>query len=993
MQSFLNFNNFPQANPEINSSKPIPQDDKFIVTIPLGYTYFLKPSKTVFEALNKNLWRLKDAEGLGVDSTNRIQNQIPHLIPESSVILDNLSSLREAVEKANQRFASYGIITILNEFRITDCKLTVSIVGDYNAQQQIYDIRKMVMQAFDPVMQTIIYLDKPINRDFEKYLKQLSEYNGSSIYVTNPLADLIHFEIHVLGHRDQVKDSENKIRLKMDNLNPFIYCDYIELDNLSILPLIAGPKLANLKRIIGESQCTIYLPNLLPELYYEEGRASATRDEKSRIYITGIRALVLQAKHSISQILEKVSKCPFIKQMAVLPMKNEMLILRRSKLNIMNFPKDIKSKDDQNVINHTSTFKSSKIQDLMYDTGCYIGIPPLGCDQTTGNCDVLTFQGNSIEDVENAMSLFDELLSDLYIVKAEFTRSNFGPLNVNKFLNFCDTLASNSDCSVSGWKYGTKFVIQALGGPDSTRSATSYLSQFESYLGETIDRVTIHYQLELPNQEREFISGKKNGKLVKISNSASVSVQLLPFTDHNFIVELSGNSIQDSALGMNLLEKELPKSITFNIPESFHRQIIGVGGQTVQRIMRKFNVFIKFSNSFEAGDKPLDRQHSGQTANFGQGFVRKNNVIIKCPAKNMSQIPLAKLELEKLVDRVINDSYTFSVLSFTPAQWRLLTSANFNEIFTKGRKKPTNAITEIEKHTNTYIKFPGPDMKYNGEPVTVTIYGSDGNYRYAKNELKKYIPYCYRFTLTKSPKFIELVALESKICKSLADKKNLGKFALKFLENVVVPQRIMANTELDLSQDKDGDIIDILYYPTAFGYSQNSLRSERLNHEKQKKIVESDSFQQAIDALKKFLQDSKISIINEGIEENQLNVVEVKTHVRAEKENLTEQHANHGKHSRHSSNGTKNNSFHKHPLAERIQEFRPIIHDNYSTGSSNLSRNSRFQQSQLPQQTMNPLLHPVLHENSGSSFGSSNNEDSDPQKSSANHTYNGARYW
>ncbi|GMG56525.1 unnamed protein product [Ambrosiozyma monospora] len=217
----------------------------------------------------------------------------------------------------------------------------------------------------------------------------------------------------------------------------------------------------------------------------------------------------------------------------------------------------------------------------------------------------------------------------------------------------------------------------------------------------------------------------------------------------------------DSVLGLGLFEDELPTMLTFNVPESFHRQIIGVGGQTVQTIMRKFNVFIKFSNSFEMSDKTLDEMHSNQATNYQQSFIRKNNVVIKCPAKNKSQIPVAKLELEKLVEKVTLNSYNCTIINLNYAQWKLLTSWQLNKFFNLNRRKPTNFITELEKMTNTYIKFPRLDEVDGGvasvEGIPLEIYGVDNNSKTCAAELNKYVPYEYEFTLSKSSLFKQLI--------------------------------------------------------------------------------------------------------------------------------------------------------------------------------------------------------------------------------------------
>jgi len=895
--------------PPSNYAQPIPNNDRLIVSIPFGYTYFTKPINTVFEALNSSDWRTREAENALITTTlaqisaaPSIGSQIVHLIPENSAIFDNLPQLRATVARMNQEYSNYDIITILNEFRVSDFKLTVSIIGSCDVRRQIHDIRLAIMQSFNPVMEIIIELDassgtcycfdenQQVKPEFCDLLKQIASFTCSSIYMTGSTEDSFMFHLHIVGHRDQVKEAENKVRLGLDDLNPHLYSDYFELESLSLLPLIAGPTLANLKRIIREADCTMYLPNVLPELYYEEGKKYAALDKKPRIFITGLRSLVLQAKNSILQVVQKISKTPFMKQLSVVPLKREMLIMGRSKSFMLRKKAAITAEQQHRSVNYmlnsyqamedvlngagnaeNADLQGFPLESIMYTTGCYIAVPPFGYESGNETGDVVTFQGNSMESVENAVGQFVLLLSSLYSSQVEFgclESPAYQGVNINKFLNFCDTLASNADVAVSSVKFGTTYVIQMLGSAEKTRIGTNYLSQLESYLNENVERINVQFQLELPNQERDFIAGKKNGKLVKISNSASVTVQLLPFTDHNFIVELSGETLEGSVYGLGLLEQELPESMMFNIPESFHRQIIGVGGQTVQTIMRKFNVFIKFSNSFEMGDRPLDHHHLGQAANFGQEFVRKNNVLIKCPAKNRMQITPARVELSRLVEKVITGSYISSEIRLSGAQWRLLTSEGFNGMFNRGKKRPTNFIMEVEKHTNTYIRFPGPDTPYTSSPVEITVYGSEANHRSALVELQRLLPYCYQLCVKKNGRFKDLKAVAENVSKFLQNPSSLRKLQLHFLDNVIVPVRIMYNVELQLLETSDvaehSNFVNIYYYPTSFGCPFNTMKAERLSKDRLAHVTKNELFQQMLTTVKDALDKFHMKVVSES---------------------------------------------------------------------------------------------------------------------------------
>lgn len=781
--------------------------DQIIITLPLKYTSVVKPAQTAFESLATGSWGAET----GSPSKQRL------------LVTDNRSALKQIVDQVNETYLSYGIITILNEFRISDEKLTASIIGTANYKKEIDEIRQLLLRAYHPIVSSEIVLT-PVcfdfgvtKRELTQFLLQVTQYLSCSIWITD------QGKLVVVGQRSAVKAAENKIRLKIDSMSQ-LFTDYLELESVALAPLVAGPELVNMKRIISQANCNIYLPDLLHHL--------GNLQEPPRIYITGLRALVLQAKSAIAQIITIVSKEPFTKQISILPLKRQML-----------------------TINSLQLF-----DELMYETGCYFEVPPLGSKPTSLSGDKITFQGNSVEEVDNVVDEFVKLLTELVSSKCELTTATYAPADVNKFLNFCDTLSSNSGLAVTAVRQRRGYTVQTMGSADAVNAADKYMSQLSMYLDETVTRAQVQVQIELPNKERDFIAGKKNGKLVKVANMSSSTVQLLPFTENNFLVEMTSTSLSNAAVGLQLLSEEFPRSTTFNIPESFHRQIIGVGGQTIQTIMRRYNVFIKFTNSFELGEKS-----TSQHVNFQQGFARKNNVIIKCPAKNKSQIPLARNELERLVEQVAaQGGYMESHVTLSGPQWRLMTSPKFNQSFNEGKKKPTNFITELEKQSSCYIRFPTQPAGYS--PVVLTVCGPETEYQSVVEDLQKLAPYAYELGVEKSGKLAQLK-------QALEESKAQNALQLSFLENVVVPLRMLFNIELQVDQDK----VLMLFYPGEF-----DPESPRLKLEQQVQVVK-NQYSKALTALKFFLKEIRIGVHQEGIKELGLPV---ETGASTEKENV-----------------------------------------------------------------------------------------------------------
>ena len=146
----------------------------------------------------------------------------------------------------------------------------------------------------------------------------------------------------------------------------------------------------------------------------------------------------------------------------------------------------------------------------------------------------------------------------------------------------------------------------------------------------------IRFQIELANEHREFISGKKNGKINKIMQTTNVKIKFETFNEHNFLIDIAGNDA--SVLqGLTLLQEELPAEISFHVPESYHKRIIGVGGRSIQRIMKKYGVYVKFSNAEEF-------------AAMGGYNENEDNVVARTPAKNAMNLDNLKQSVMELVN-------------------------------------------------------------------------------------------------------------------------------------------------------------------------------------------------------------------------------------------------------------------------------------------------------------------------------------------------------
>lgn len=125
--------------------------------------------------------------------------------------------------------------------------------------------------------------------------------------------------------------------------------------------------------------------------------------------------------------------------------------------------------------------------------------------------------------------------------------------------------------------------------------------------------------------------------------TTNVKIKFETFNDHNFLIDISA---ADSTVlqGLSLLQEELPAEISFHVPETYHKRIIGVGGRSIQRIMKKFGVYVKFSNAEEF-------------AALGGYIDNDDNVVARTPAKNAINLENLKQSVMELVNPKVNTAF------------------------------------------------------------------------------------------------------------------------------------------------------------------------------------------------------------------------------------------------------------------------------------------------------------------------------------------------
>jgi hypothetical protein len=190
--------------------------------------------------------------------------------------------------------------------------------------------------------------------------------------------------------------------------------------------------------------------------------------------------------------------------------------------------------------------------------------------------------------------------------------------------------------------------------------------------------------VELANDQREFISGKKNGKINKIMKTCGVKIRFLPFSEYNFVIEVSSINFAKALDGLTLMQDELPAEISFAVPEVYHRRIIGVGGKNIQRIMKKYGVYVKFSGAEEF-------------ASLGGYYSNEDNVVARTPMKNQINLDNLKHAVMELINPRDKDFVT-QTLHIPARLHRTLLQEHDLE------------LQEIEQTSNSKVHWPDREL-------------------------------------------------------------------------------------------------------------------------------------------------------------------------------------------------------------------------------------------------------------------------------------------
>ncbi|XAO22317.1 hypothetical protein I312_101086 [Cryptococcus bacillisporus CA1280] len=485
-------------------------------------------------------------------------------------------------------------------------------------------------------------------------------------------------ELVITGSMESVEVAKICLLVMLDEMNG-LHAESCDID-YKLHNIIAGRKRNVIQQIQEETATNIYFPTPLvgvlnspqPGSQQEQGMLG----KSNQIWITGEFFGVQRARDMLLNIAMQKCKLVISRDTAILPRKLDWLL----------------------------TQKIEDVKTIMNDNGTYIQVPSVGSQAS-----LITVFGDHRVNIERTIRGIMALACQFYVASVwllPVTFDVFMPqptLNPAQLQPILKRIAHSSGAEV----VFKSNCFEMHGLEQQVKAAVMMV--LEQDIVHNFHR-EIRFQIELANEHRDFISGKKNGKINKIMKTANVKIKFETFNDYNFLIDISGTD-GDALKGLSMLQEELPAEVSFHVPESYHKRIIGVSGKNIQKIMKLHGVYVKFSNAEEF-------------AALGGYTDNEDNVVARTPAKNAVNLESLKQAVMELVSQKDKD-YTVESVTIPRRYHRTLLGEK--GIF----------IHDIETKTNSVFRFP---YKETASDV-VTIFGPESQVHIAAAMLLDHVPF------------------------------------------------------------------------------------------------------------------------------------------------------------------------------------------------------------------------------------------------------------
>lgn len=274
----------------------------------------------------------------------------------------------------------------------------------------------------------------------------------------------------------------------------------------------------------------------------------------------------------------------------------------------------------------------------MESNGTFVQFPVLG--STKG---LMRVQGSEAMYVEKTIKQIMQITGQFYnaswwLLDSTNTANRVRPPTDKDIQQMLTDISAYSGAEIS---YNTR-GFEIHGSDESVKMALEIANEIR-FVKQSAYQIRV--RIELANEHKEFVAGKKNGKINKIMGQSNVQVVFETFNEYNFYICVVGSKYEPAMLGLELVEQELPAAVSFYVPDQYHKRIIGIQGAHIQRLMKKYSVYVKFLN-------PTERE-IGSGGWLDADLTGDNNVVIRTPARNAANLEMVKGEIMDTVQKVV----------------------------------------------------------------------------------------------------------------------------------------------------------------------------------------------------------------------------------------------------------------------------------------------------------------------------------------------------
>jgi hypothetical protein len=582
---------------------------------------------------------------------------------------------------------------------------------------------------------------KGVRSSVLEHLDTLAAYTGTDIFLLSPkfrdsdssvvssygyASDngLDHrFRVSIYGDMESAEHAKTRVLIMIDQILKR-HVDAMRLE-LTMHTLVCGRTRKNIKLIEAATGTAIYFPPPFPRIfgYTPPGAHRRSEDE---VYITG------DTQEQIARAKQK---------------------LRELVMGVKIYVKDVIV--NSNKIDNILLDRLDKVRKVMEMNGSYVLFPQLGSQRG-----LVRIQGTEVLHVERTVREIMALAGQFYsaswwIIMPDPSQGGFRAPSAADIRTMLSDICTNSGAEVSF----DNLTFTINGSDDAVKSAMMVVNQIPFVKR---SQYQMRVKIELANEHKEFVSGKKNGKINKIMGQSNVQIIFDGFNEYNFYIDVCGNQYESTKNGLDLVEQEMPASISFHVPDQYHKRIIGIGGQHIQRIMKKYSVFVKFSNAMDRGGMGKEDDD-----------IKVDNVICRTPARNAQSLDLVKQEIMDMVEKVVSGRSCRGgplkvglLIAIQDAEY-VSERVVINRLYHRELLARMTEIDELEKKWNCKIEFPSTELASD----VVTISGPEYQVPQAVDALLGMVPESHELLFQssqelrdffKSPEFREDVCCKLK---------------------------------------------------------------------------------------------------------------------------------------------------------------------------------------------------------------------------------------